>query len=211
MLIDGARSDSQESRLRNEPVQARSAARLSALLDAAAEVIEEVGADRMTTAMVADRAGASIGTVYRYFPDRVAVLDGLAHRALTRLLTRIDEAFATQPEASPQDRVDTIVDVLVEFHRREPGYRVLKLGTAVATPGPGGGDTMEQALIRALAGGLREAATEDDDLEFRLRVTLALCEVLVHRAFDASAEGDERLIAEAKSVGGRYLAQHPLD
>ena len=59
---------------RNEPVQARSTARLTALLDAAAAVIDEIGYERLTTAMVAERAGASIGTVYRYFPDRIAVL-----------------------------------------------------------------------------------------------------------------------------------------
>ena len=51
--------------LRNEPVQARSAARLSALLDAAAAIVDEIGYERLTTAMVAERAGASIGTVDR--------------------------------------------------------------------------------------------------------------------------------------------------
>ena len=68
--------------LRNEPVQARSTARLSALLDAAAQIVDEIGYERLTTAMVAERAGASIGTVYRYFPDRIAVLQALAARNL---------------------------------------------------------------------------------------------------------------------------------
>ena len=63
--------------IRNEPVQARSTARLATLLDSAAAVISEIGYERLTTAMVAERAGASIGTVYRYFPDRIAVLQSL--------------------------------------------------------------------------------------------------------------------------------------
>ena len=67
--------------IRNEPVQARSAARLTALLDAAAHVVHEIGYERLTTAMVADRAGASIGTVYRFFPDRIA-----AYREAKRVL-----------------------------------------------------------------------------------------------------------------------------
>src|SRR6188768_2997276 len=74
--------------LRNEPVQARSTARLAGLLDAAAAVIDELGYERLTTAMVAERAGASIGTVYRYFPDRIAVLQALAARNLERTLER---------------------------------------------------------------------------------------------------------------------------
>ncbi len=75
--------------LRNEPVQARSAARLTALLDATAAIIDEIGFERLTTAMVAERAGASIGTVYRYFPDRIAVLQALAARNLERVVARV--------------------------------------------------------------------------------------------------------------------------
>jgi len=63
--------------LRNKPVQARSQARLEQLETAAREALAdpEIGRDRITTADVARISGCSIGTVYRYFPDRVAILD----------------------------------------------------------------------------------------------------------------------------------------
>ncbi|MBT5616278.1 MAG: helix-turn-helix transcriptional regulator, partial [Microbacteriaceae bacterium] len=63
--------------IRVEPVQARSTARVNALLDAACETMHQLGYEQLTTAMVAERAGASIGTVYRYFPDRIAVLQAV--------------------------------------------------------------------------------------------------------------------------------------
>ncbi|WP_258376555.1 helix-turn-helix domain-containing protein [Curtobacterium sp. MCBD17_028] len=63
--------------LRNEPVQARSKTTLERLTTAAREVVDEVGLDRLTTADVAVRAGLSIGTVYRYFPDRIAILNAI--------------------------------------------------------------------------------------------------------------------------------------
>jgi AcrR family transcriptional regulator len=85
-LIEGKLSAPATAALRNEPVQARSTARLTALLDAAAAAVQELGYERLTTAMVAERAGASIGTVYRYFPDRIAVLQALASRNLERVL-----------------------------------------------------------------------------------------------------------------------------
>src|SRR5580698_1466695 len=91
-LIDGKLGAS--ANLRNEPVQARSTARLSALLDAAAAAIAELGYERLTTAMVAERAGASIGTVYRYFPDRIAVLQALAARNLELVLGGLRGAVA---------------------------------------------------------------------------------------------------------------------
>lgn len=61
--------------LRHTPVQARGQKRLDEILVAARKALAIHGRDRFTTAQVADLAGASIGTVYRYFPDRVAILD----------------------------------------------------------------------------------------------------------------------------------------
>lgn len=66
--------------LRVEPVQSRSAVRIKQITDAAVALYNDptVGRDRMTTQQVADLAGCSIGTVYRYFTDRVALLDAIA-------------------------------------------------------------------------------------------------------------------------------------
>ena len=100
--------------LRNHPVQARARERLRSILKAGEEILAEVGRDRLTTAMVAHRAGMSIGTFYRYFLDRVALLDQIApmrdgHQVIdgeeevaalppgSVLLCRIDEVFWLPP------------------------------------------------------------------------------------------------------------------
>jgi AcrR family transcriptional regulator len=64
--------------LRHKPLQARSTARLEQILAAARVVLAEDGRDRLTTARIAQVAGCSIGTLYRYFPDRVMILDAIA-------------------------------------------------------------------------------------------------------------------------------------
>jgi AcrR family transcriptional regulator len=88
---------SSSTAIRVEPVQARSAARVNALLDAACATMHEFGYEQLTTAMVAEKAGASIGTVYRYFPDRVAVLQAVAARNLERTLESWVSGFAPMP------------------------------------------------------------------------------------------------------------------
>jgi len=78
--------------LRATPAQSRAIATLDRILRAAREILHEHehGADVVTTGLVADRADVSIGTVYRYFPDRFAILDEIlpgrqqAHEALMR-------------------------------------------------------------------------------------------------------------------------------
>ncbi|HEY0180533.1 MAG TPA: TetR family transcriptional regulator [Dokdonella sp.] len=59
---------------RKQPKQARSTELVAAILEAAAQVLAEEGAQRFTTARVAERAGASIGSVYQYFPNKAAIL-----------------------------------------------------------------------------------------------------------------------------------------
>jgi AcrR family transcriptional regulator len=59
----------------------RGEARTRAILDATIELLAEVGFDRMTMDTVALRAKASKATIYRYWPDKTAlVLDALRSR-----------------------------------------------------------------------------------------------------------------------------------
>jgi len=62
---------------RTQPVQQRGGARVEQIMRAALVVLKREGRDRFTTAQVAVEAGVSIGTVYRYFKDRVAILDAV--------------------------------------------------------------------------------------------------------------------------------------
>jgi AcrR family transcriptional regulator len=108
--------------LRNTPVQARSSARLAGIEQAAETAIATIGIDKFTTADVARIAGCSIGTVYRYFPDRVAILDRLRpHRhdaavVLNEIVTRIDLTRAGN-ELTESDWSNAAVLELLEYLR----------------------------------------------------------------------------------------------
>jgi len=73
---------------RKSPVQARSAASVDAILEATIQVLLGVGKERLTTTKVASRAGVSVGTLYQYFPNKSALLQG----ALKRHLDEVTEA-----------------------------------------------------------------------------------------------------------------------
>lgn len=59
---------------RKEPIQARSAELVAAILKAAVRVLEREGAARFTTIRVAQAAGVSVGSLYQYFPNKQAIL-----------------------------------------------------------------------------------------------------------------------------------------
>ena len=67
---------------RRIPRQIRAEETVSAILEAAAQVLEAGGLAGFTTNAVAERAGVSIGTLYQYFADKRAILVAAAQREL---------------------------------------------------------------------------------------------------------------------------------
>ena len=59
---------------RKKPKQARSEDLVAAILEAAIQVLAQEGAQRFTSARVAERAGVSVGSLYQYFPNKAAIL-----------------------------------------------------------------------------------------------------------------------------------------
>lgn len=74
---------------RKQPRQARSAATVAALVEACGQVLERQGLAGLTTNRVAERAGASIGSLYQYVPAKEALLQALADRERARLLEEL--------------------------------------------------------------------------------------------------------------------------
>lgn len=65
--------------LRKKPRQARARVTCAAIVEAAARILSEEGAARLTTNRIAERAGVSVGSLYQYFPNRHAERPGLAN------------------------------------------------------------------------------------------------------------------------------------
>lgn len=59
---------------RKQPKQTRSTELVAVILEAAAQVLAKEGAQRFTTARVAEKAGVSVGSLYQYFPNKAAIL-----------------------------------------------------------------------------------------------------------------------------------------
>jgi AcrR family transcriptional regulator len=62
------------------PTQERGTRRVEMILDAAAELVTEVGPEGITVQLLAERAETSKGSLYHFFPDVPAVLRALADR-----------------------------------------------------------------------------------------------------------------------------------
>jgi AcrR family transcriptional regulator len=108
---------------RKQPQQARSAELVAAVLSAAVQVLAKEGAQRFTTARVAEKAGVSVGSLYQYFPNKAAILFRLQSdewRQTTALLRSILEDV----QEAPLDRLRVLVRAFIRSECEEAEIRV---------------------------------------------------------------------------------------
>jgi AcrR family transcriptional regulator len=108
---------------RKQPRQARSTELVAAVLEAAVQVLAKEGAQRFTTARVAEKAGVSVGSLYQYFPNKAAILFRLQSdewRQTTDLLRGILEDV----QRPPFERLRTLVRAFIRSECDEAAVRV---------------------------------------------------------------------------------------
>ena len=75
----------QEPSLRRQPKQKRSQERVEQILNAAAIVFDEVGFEAATTHAIASKADTAVGSLYQFFPDKLAIFNALELRHVERV------------------------------------------------------------------------------------------------------------------------------
>jgi AcrR family transcriptional regulator len=100
-----------EPGLRKRPQQARSIARVDAIMKATAAILAQEGYESLTVAKVAANAGVPIGTVYQFFPGKTDLVAELAALFQSKI-----ESFAERELTAAQLKHDiaTFVDKLVQ-------------------------------------------------------------------------------------------------
>ncbi|MFD4971388.1 TetR family transcriptional regulator [Streptomyces sp. NPDC058424] len=190
--------------LRRAPVQRRSAERLTRILDACADLLDEVGYDALTTRAVAERAGVPIGSVYRFFGNKRAMADALAQRNLDRYTERLKKAKKTGT-GGWRAAMDAVLDEYLAMKRTAPGFSLVDFGNQI----PVGARYAEpnhrvaDRLTDLLSGYLRRPP--DDDLRRTFLIAVETADTLVQLAFRVDAQGDERIIEEMRRMLRSYL------
>jgi AcrR family transcriptional regulator len=193
--------------LRRAPVQRRSAERLTRILDACAELLDEVGYDDLSTRAVAQRAGVPIGSVYRFFGNKRQMADALAQRNLERYSERVTERLKKADKGDWRAAMDAVLDEYLAMKRTAPGFSLVDFGNQIpvgarhAEPNTRVADRLTDLLSGYLG------RTPDDHLRRVFLVAVESADTLVHLAFRTDPHGDEAIITETRELLRAYLAR----
>jgi AcrR family transcriptional regulator len=112
---------------RRQPTQDRARETVTLLLDTAAMLLAEGGLENFNTNLLAERAGVRVRTVYRYFPNKLAVVTAVAER-MTEEWDVWFGGFATLADPSSDWRVvwHEAIEAFVEGIRRSPGGAAIR-------------------------------------------------------------------------------------
>ncbi|MBQ0850181.1 TetR family transcriptional regulator [Streptomyces sp. NPDC057621] len=198
----------QATSLRRAPVQRRSAERLTRILDACADLLDEVGYDALSTRAVALRAGVPIGSVYRFFGNKRAMVDALAQRNLDIYTERVTHRLQeTGSGAGWRVAMDAVLDEYLAMKRTAPGFSLvdfgnqIPVGTRVAEPNTRVADRLTDMLSAYLD------RAPDDDLRRVFLIAVEAADTLVQLAFRLDPAGDERVIGETRELLRAYLSR----
>jgi AcrR family transcriptional regulator len=107
---------------RRQPKQARSNDLVSAILQAAIQVLAKEGAHRFTTTRVAERAGVSVGSVYQYFPNKASILFRLQSDEWQQTAAMLGTILLDEGKA-PLERLRKLVHAFVRSECEEAEVR----------------------------------------------------------------------------------------
>jgi len=188
--------------------QARGLKRMAAILDAAEEVITEVGYAEATTNAIAARAGMSPGSLYQFFRNKEEILDGLLARFTTERRLFWDAYFTPDSVATPlPDLVGQVIDAAVSFKRAHPAYWSLLYGSATADRLAEASARLHQDVARRLAEvlALRAPHLPPERRLTLATMVLATVTAIMPRIVEAPPDRAEELTAELKTMLIAYL------
>ena len=167
--------------MRKSPRQARSRATVQAIVQAGARVLGERGWPAFSTNHVAAAAGASIGSLYQYFPDKHALVEAIRLRHLRDVLDAL--RIANGSSGPPRARVEQLVDGLIAAHASQPGLHRVLLELVPRGAGPVAVEhDFDMHYLGAYLGFVVALRPGEPDAEAVARVLASAVEGVIHEA-----------------------------
>ncbi|MFN3320272.1 MAG: TetR/AcrR family transcriptional regulator [Allorhizobium sp.] len=190
-----------------EPKRKRGIARVAKLLDAGAAVFAEQGYKAATMTEIAARAGAPIGSLYQFFPNKDLLADALIARYAEHVEAALDRIKAEASGLDAMQLGDRLLDVLVA-HATERSLALSLLDARWEQPGVRPG-LLREGLRRRIAEILSvwRPAIAEEQAQVMAVVLLQAMKSLVQLHEEKRYPGKAEAIAHWRGWVQRYLTE----
>ncbi len=190
--------------MRRTPLQERSNETVQRILEAGSSLLAKIPLEQITTNRIAHEADLSVGGLYRFFPDKQAIIDAIAIEHMEQFRSRLEHEFSAGMPGDGPEFLGRVIDLYIEFLDAHPDFRTIALGKHVS------GWTYEQ---QAGPGGLvgsfllaQFAIPGMEEMELKLRIVVEAGERLISFAYQQhTAEARREVIQEMKKLLSGYL------
>jgi AcrR family transcriptional regulator len=192
-----------EAPVAKAPKRARGVRRVAELLDAGAAMFAEDGYETTTMTQIAKRAGASIGSLYQFFPSKEVLAEALFARYMERVASMLEDLAKRAPGLSPPRLADRLIDLMLDVRSDRDATAALSgsVSGIVERRKPLRGAARRQiaAILRAANPKLREKAAVE--AAAMIGHFLKLVPILAKEDED----GGQSLVAQARKMLAAYI------
>jgi AcrR family transcriptional regulator len=190
---------------RRVPVQNRSERRVASFLFHAEAVIGQVGYEAATMTAIAARAGASIGSLYQYFPNKETITVAVFRRYVSELVVRWT-AWSTEADQLDADALGAqIIEQFFEFAVEQPAFFPILSAPVDLRKDPAARHRLREQFA-ALFRKKNPALSKPEAFQVAA-ATLQIVKGLIDLCGEARPRDRGRIVSEHKLLLSAYLAR----
>lgn len=196
---------------RKVPLQARSRERVERILAAAAEEFVAIGYDAATTEAIAERAGTSIGSLYQFFPNKLALFEAISAQYLAEASALYDRLVTPELEAqaSWMDLITLTLDGFAAFHRNSVAFRAVWMNWKLSPEFLEAGEALNREFARRTEELLaRRSNLTKPERELVATLIVEVMSAMLLVAVRRETKEGDALLDETKVLMRRYLAPY---
>jgi AcrR family transcriptional regulator len=194
--------------LRKKPLQARSRARVAAILKAAGSLLGEVGYDGLSTNLIAERAQVPVGSIYQFFEGKDDIVAALVEQFQDRILRLVSAQLDV--DTAVHDRrafIARLIDGIAGIQAEASAFVCVFSGSQTHARFDGLARDLRRTLTRHLDRVFAEAFPRlpKDDRGRMLAAWSDITGAMIAN-LDRSKPGERgKLLEELKTILGAYL------
>jgi AcrR family transcriptional regulator len=197
---------------RKLPSQSRSRERVERILDAAARTFAKEGYEAATVERIAEKAETSIGSVYQFFPNKLAIFNAVSLRYLEQ--SRVTFEALMSPESLRrgwEELVDHAIDAFASLDRNDADWRAVWTNWHLSGEFFVAGEALNREFAKRIETilGPRSIALTPEKRALVARITVELVSALLFLAARTETpRASQRVVDEAKVVVKRYITPY---